>query len=934
MRANRVPEWQERDWRTFAAKDCSDIAKAVHLATVAADPVTPVAPARPPAHRGAARRRARGRRPDRRGPEAATTAGTRSRSTTSPASPASSTTRSPRGRDGAWTTPEAGRVGGRRRSRPDRVGARRAPAAAPGPPLLRATREPGRRAGAQGPAGQGDAAALSRAGVPRARRRRRRPPHLPAAARPAAAGAHRPGPAAAQPVARRRRAHPRWPTASCRSPRLAVQRPARRLLRQRPQPRRPRDLGRRRADPRRRRRVFDVVDVDPDGSAIKAERFLTTIPRLAIAQAAEDAGGCRVARHARERAHRHPAPAGRAGAHPARPAGRATRARSRWRPRPQDLPLLHTQDVTRGVRVEVWDSVSRVWHSLHSRRSTLLVEGTTVYTDDLNDGFIQGTSATETREVPDSADPRPRGDVRLGGVEPVRAAARASGCGPCCQRRPRWRDARSPRRPSRRPPTPRPARSRRTPSSSPTASPRAPSPGCASAATTRSGRGPSTSPATSAPTTWARDRPPSRPSPRARSALAPLSDRALSRRLASASARDVPALASAFTAAAAAAPTAAEVEAARLRDLGLDDTRRRWPAPSDRPRTRADARARRARRTAAAEVADRARRRPPARRRSPPPTCTPSCSAPGPRPPRRRRGSSAVDAGEPALRDLGVRGCRGPARAGRAAGAARRHPVSCGRGRARRSARPRRREPSSGARCAPTSTTARDLIAGHLADLARRADGRSTPPGRSCAHAAATVTPPRPFLRWDPVPPPVVVPAHGVHRGRVAARRRGPVGRDPGPRHARGDDPGPGDLRGIRRRHRPALRRGRASGTWRPRRPARCRPSCTASSTPASTRAPRPHARRMLAWALRESGTFYDQSVPHPTEPDRGARRPSPASGCCPSRWAATTSTRSDPNRPLKVLPPAPPGTPDELVLKPGRRARARAVRRARHTRR
>src|SRR5699024_10604575 len=44
VRGNRVPQWQDRDWRTFAAKDCSDIAKAVHLSTVAADPVTPVAP--------------------------------------------------------------------------------------------------------------------------------------------------------------------------------------------------------------------------------------------------------------------------------------------------------------------------------------------------------------------------------------------------------------------------------------------------------------------------------------------------------------------------------------------------------------------------------------------------------------------------------------------------------------------------------------------------------------------------------------------------------------------------------------------------------------------------------------------------------------------------------------------------------------------------
>ena len=41
-----------RDWRTFAAKDCPDIAKAVHLATIVADPVDPVAPLAHPLAQG------------------------------------------------------------------------------------------------------------------------------------------------------------------------------------------------------------------------------------------------------------------------------------------------------------------------------------------------------------------------------------------------------------------------------------------------------------------------------------------------------------------------------------------------------------------------------------------------------------------------------------------------------------------------------------------------------------------------------------------------------------------------------------------------------------------------------------------------------------------------------------------------------------------
>ena len=146
---------------------------------------------------------------------------------------------------------------------------------------------------------------------------------------------------------------------------------------------------------------FDVVDLDPDGSAIKAERFLTTIPRLALAQAEKTpadaaspalrASGLTVTR--RQQAGRALSQLDRQEGYQAAIDGGAA---------PQDQPLLHTQDVTRGMRVEVWDSVSRVWHSLHSRRSSLVVDGAPVYTDEPSEGFIQGTSATETRKVPNS----------------------------------------------------------------------------------------------------------------------------------------------------------------------------------------------------------------------------------------------------------------------------------------------------------------------------------------------------------------------------------------------------------------------------------------------------------------------------------------------------------------------------------------------------
>ena len=65
--------------------------------------------------------------------------------------------------------------------------------------------------------------------------------------------------------------------------------------------------------------------------------------------------------------------------------------------------LRMPRTITRGVRLEVWDDVSGVWHSLHRRRLDVEVEGAgEVLTDEPDAGFLQGASLTSTDGVPDA----------------------------------------------------------------------------------------------------------------------------------------------------------------------------------------------------------------------------------------------------------------------------------------------------------------------------------------------------------------------------------------------------------------------------------------------------------------------------------------------------------------------------------------------------
>ncbi len=279
MRANRVPEWRERDWRTFAAKDCADIAKAVHLATVAADPLTPVAPADHPLLQGVVgmANEAHAITWDGRG-----THGDRRRR--SPRYDESKLTayldeRLRRGADGAWTTPAAGTLPATRR-------ATSAPSwstcTSPGASTSVPRARPSGRSSPTHRSGSSPRPAGPR--VPRPRRRGGRPPVVPAPVGlllPVRAdssrlrrshGSRRSSGRAAvtAPVAHRGSRSP--PSATARS--VAAQ-PGRPAIWS--------DGALTLGDPE----VFDVVDVDPDGSAIKAERFLTTMPRLALTQLQE-----------------------------------------------------------------------------------------------------------------------------------------------------------------------------------------------------------------------------------------------------------------------------------------------------------------------------------------------------------------------------------------------------------------------------------------------------------------------------------------------------------------------------------------------------------------------------------------------------------------------------------------------------------------------
>lgn len=135
---------------------------------------------------------------------------------------------------------------------------------------------------------------------------------------------------------------------------------------------------------------FRVLDLDPDAAGLKVEQYMRTLPRL---QATETNGDPTSSAPGTLRA---------TGFSLAR-IDRAEQLQEHLQDAPArdaavmagTAPPLSLEDIARGVRLEVWDDVSEEWHSLHKRRVDVEVEGAGLVLKDAPDtGFLQGASLT------------------------------------------------------------------------------------------------------------------------------------------------------------------------------------------------------------------------------------------------------------------------------------------------------------------------------------------------------------------------------------------------------------------------------------------------------------------------------------------------------------------------------------------------------------
>lgn len=143
---------------------------------------------------------------------------------------------------------------------------------------------------------------------------------------------------------------------------------------------------------------FSVLTLDTDGSALKTERFLWTLPRLLRSADNDDPVDAAT-------------PALRSPGFTIAATQQALAIQQRLTRQMQldagfdgsGTAELYTEDLTRGFRVEVWDDHTRRWASLHHRLSSARVTGFgQVYADLPEEGFSQGTAAHETPGVDNS----------------------------------------------------------------------------------------------------------------------------------------------------------------------------------------------------------------------------------------------------------------------------------------------------------------------------------------------------------------------------------------------------------------------------------------------------------------------------------------------------------------------------------------------------
>ncbi|MCW2776716.1 MAG: hypothetical protein JWN17_441, partial [Frankiales bacterium] len=145
-------------------------------------------------------------------------------------------------------------------------------------------------------------------------------------------------------------------------------------------------------------RLFTLLDLDPDASALKLEQYVRTVPRLLALEGNGNAPNAAP-------------PALRATGFALAEQDRVTALHDRVAGAPAKAaavldgtgPPLVLEQVSRGIRLEVWDDVSRAWHSLHRRLVSVVVAGRSVLDRAEDTGFLQGASVTSSDTAPTTA---------------------------------------------------------------------------------------------------------------------------------------------------------------------------------------------------------------------------------------------------------------------------------------------------------------------------------------------------------------------------------------------------------------------------------------------------------------------------------------------------------------------------------------------------
>ena len=138
--------------------------------------------------------------------------------------------------------------------------------------------------------------------------------------------------------------------------------------------------------------LFALLDMDPDGTALKLDRYVWSLPRLMMAEGNGDP------------VHAAPTALRSLGFTLARQQ-RAKQVTQMLLERQGALHVgadldLGTEDVTQGVRIEVWDGMVKKWFSLHSRLvSADAVEHPLLLDRVPDEGFVEGATVTESPDV-------------------------------------------------------------------------------------------------------------------------------------------------------------------------------------------------------------------------------------------------------------------------------------------------------------------------------------------------------------------------------------------------------------------------------------------------------------------------------------------------------------------------------------------------------